>query len=195
MGRKKKQKDADIEQNSNVTDPNAASTVEPEGSDKPAEEQQPEGEQKDELAALRDEISALNDKYLRLYSEFDNYRKRTLRERAELVSTATSGLIAQLLPVLDDFDRALNAFSVSTDTEALKSGVLLIFDKFKKTLEQKGLEPIEAMGKPFDTDLHEAITNLPAVDDSQKGHVIEEIEKGYMLNGKVIRFAKVAVAN
>jgi molecular chaperone GrpE len=149
----------------------------------------------DPLLKLQDEVSALNDKYLRLYSEFDNYRKRTMRERADLLKNATSGLITQLLPVLDDFERALKSFDTSTDLEALRAGVELIHAKFRKMLEQKGLEEINALGEVFDTDLHEAITNLPAADEAQKGRVVDQVEKGYLLNGTVIRYAKVAVAN
>jgi molecular chaperone GrpE len=144
---------------------------------------------------LRAEIASLNDKYLRLYSEFDNYRKRTQRERADLLKTATSGLITQLLPILDDFDRANKSFSITVDIAAIREGVELIHGKFRKVLEQKGLEEIKALGEPFDTDLHEAITNLPADSDEMRGKVVDEIEKGYMLNGTVIRYAKVAVAN
>lgn len=149
----------------------------------------------DPVTALKSEIASMNDKYLRLYSEFDNYRKRTMRERAELIKTSTSGLITQLLPVIDDFERALHSLNRATDVVALREGVELIYGKFRKTLEQKGLEEIKAVGELFDTDHHEAITNIPATDESQKGIVVEEIEKGYMLNGAVIRFAKVAVAN
>lgn len=150
---------------------------------------------KDELTLAREVIKELNDKYLRLYSEFDNYRKRTIRERAELLQTASSGLITQLLPVLDDFIRAERSFEKATDIEALKEGVILISNKFRKILEQKGLEEIKAIGEEFNTDIHEAVTNLPAESDDMRGRVVDEIEKGYTLNGAVIRFARVAVAN
>ncbi|MFO7722229.1 MAG: nucleotide exchange factor GrpE, partial [Bacteroidales bacterium] len=125
----------------------------------------------------------------------DNYRKRTQRERADLLKTAASGLITQLLPVLDDFDRAARSFDSATDVVAIREGVELIHGKLKKVLEQKGLEEIRSVGEPFDTDLHEAITNLPAESEEMRGKVVDEIEKGYMLNGAVIRYAKVAVAN
>jgi molecular chaperone GrpE len=153
------------------------------------------GDGADELTQAKAEYDTLNDKYLRLYSDFDNYRKRTMRERAELLKTASSGLITQLLPVLDDFDRANRSFQISDDYAALKAGVDLIYNKFKNILAQKGLEEIKAVGELFDTDLHEAITNLPSPSDEMKGKVLDEIEKGYTLNGTVIRFAKVAVAN
>jgi molecular chaperone GrpE len=146
-------------------------------------------------AGLREEIAMLNDKYLRLYSDFDNYRKRTQRERAEMLKTAASGLITQLLPVLDDFERAVRSFETAKDLNAIREGIDLIHGKFRKVLEQKGLEEIKAVGEPFCTDLHEAITNLPAESEEMKGRVVDEIEKGYMLNGTVIRYSKVAVAN
>lgn len=169
-------------------------TAEPGGQDA-KDEMSDKQELVDPVTALKSEIASMNDKYLRLYSEFDNYRKRTMRERAELIKTSTSGLITQLLPVIDDFERALHSLNRATDVVALREGVELIYGKFRKTLEQKGLEEIKAVGELFDTDHHEAITNIPATDESQKGIVVEEIEKGYMLNGAVIRFAKVAVAN
>jgi len=140
-------------------------------------------------------LAELNEKYLRLYSEFDNYRKRTSRERVELLKTAGEEIIKSLLPVLDDLERAIRNNETATDIDAVKEGVKLIHQKFRQSLIQKGLEPIDALGKPFDTDLHEAITNIPAPSDDLKGKVIDEVEKGYLLNGKVIRFAKVVVGN
>lgn len=153
-------------------------------------------DEEDPLNLARKALEEMNDKYLRLYSEFDNYRKRTIKERAELLDTATSGLITQLLPILDDFERAIDSFSNKNDQidSSVKEGVELIYQKFKKTLEQKGLKPIDPVGEMFNTDVHEAVTNIPAPSDDMKGKVIEVIEKGYLLNGKVLRFAKVAVA-
>ncbi len=150
--------------------------------------------QADELSLTKLALAELNDKYLRLYSEFDNYRKRTVRERAEVLKTATSSLITQLLPVLDDFDRANHSFENTHEIDALREGTMLIHAKFRKTLEQKGLEKIHCIGEPFNTDLHEAVANIPAESEEMKGKVVDEIEKGYTLNGTVIRFAKVAVA-
>jgi molecular chaperone GrpE len=147
----------------------------------------------DETESYKQQIADAQDKYLRLYSEFDNYRKRTIRERAEMLQTASSGLMTQLLPVLDDFERALSSMENAADISAVKEGVVLIHNKFRKILEQKGLEEMKPVGEPFCTDFHEAITSIPADDDSMKGKVIDVIEKGYLLNGKVIRFARVAV--
>jgi molecular chaperone GrpE len=143
-----------------------------------------------------DQVKELNDKYLRLYSEFDNYRKRTLRERIELSKTASSELITRLLPVLDDFERAIKAFDSNGDsTDAIKEGILLIFNKFLTILNQQGLEQMKTIGEEFDTDFHEAITNIPAPVPDKKNKILDEVEKGYLLNGKVIRYAKVVVGN
>jgi len=144
----------------------------------------------------KSQIDELNDKYLRLYSEFDNYRKRTIKEKIELSKTASSELIEKLLPVLDDFERAIKAFDTGTEAgQALKDGIVLIFSKFFSILNQQGLEPMRTLGEPFDTDFHEAITNIPAPTPGQKGKIMDEVEKGYLLNGKVIRYARVVVGN
>jgi molecular chaperone GrpE len=145
---------------------------------------------------LEAEIIQLNDKYLRLYSEFDNYRKRTIKEKVELSKTASTDIILAILPVLDDFERAINAFEISAEsTDAVKHGIILIFGKFITVLSQQGLQQMKTIGEDFNTDFHEAITNIPASDPEQKGKVVDEVEKGYILNGKVIRYAKVVVAN
>ena len=145
---------------------------------------------------LEAEIVQLNDKFLRLYSEFDNYRKRTIKEKIELGKTASTEIILSILPVLDDFGRAVNSFEISANsTDSLKHGIILIFSKFINILSQQGLQQIKTIGEEFNTDFHEAITNIPATNPEQKGKVIDEVEKGYMLNGKVIRYAKVVVAN
>jgi molecular chaperone GrpE len=139
----------------------------------------------------------LNDKYLRLYSDFDNYRKRTQKERIELSKTASEEIILNLLPVIDDLERALSlAVKNSNDIDMIpKEGIELIYQKFKNILVQKGLEPIQAIGGTFDVDYHDAITNIPAPAENMKGKVVDEVEKGYMLNGKVIRYSKVVVGN
>ena len=138
-------------------------------------------------------IVELNDKYLRLYAEFDNYRRRTLKERVELIQTASSELMLALLPVLDDFDRALDAFEKSNEMGALKEGVVLVSSKFRTILSQKGLEEMKACGEAFNPELHNAIANSPAPEEEQKGKVIDQVEKGYYLNGKILRHAKVVV--
>lgn len=155
-----------------------------------------ETEQAPELSAeekLQAEIQQLNDKYLRLYAEFDNYKRRTQKERVELLQTAGKDVIVSLLPVLDDFDRALKAMETAADVAPVKEGILLVSTKLKNTLAQKGLKDVESISQPFNTDFHEAITNIPAPSDDLKGKVIDEVEKGYTLNDNVIRFAKVVV--
>lgn len=142
-----------------------------------------------------DQIKELNDRYLRLYSEFDNYKKRTQRERIELAKTAGEDIFRSFLPVIDDIERALKANETAKDLKAITEGLHLIHHKFSHSLKQKGLEPIEAMGKEFNVDLHEAVTNIPVPTDDMKGKVVDELEKGYTLNGKVIRFSKVVVGS
>ena len=136
----------------------------------------------------------LNDKYLRLASEFDNYRKRTAKEKLDISATAAAVVIKDLLPVLDDFERALQNME-KNGNEADMQGVTLIYNKLKNTLKAAGLEEINAMGEEFSTDEHEALTQIPAPDEAQKGKVLDVIQKGYKLNGKVIRFARVVVGN
>jgi len=146
-----------------------------------------------DIAQLEATIADLKDKHLRLFSEFDNYRKRTTKERIELFKTASADLIGELLSVLDDFDRANKSFETTTDIEAVKQGFELIHSKLLGVLTKKGLEAMDAQGKEFDTDFHEALTEIPAPTEDLKSKVVDVVEKGYLLNGKVIRFAKVVV--
>jgi len=145
----------------------------------------------DELTkALRD-AADWKDKYMRLYAEFDNFRKRSMKEKSEILSTASGELMKELLPVVDDFDRAVQANASVTDIEVVKEGFVLIHQKLYKKLETKGLKPIDAKGKPFDTDFHEAITQIPMPE--MAGKVVDEVEKGYTLHEKVIRYSKVVI--
>jgi molecular chaperone GrpE len=144
---------------------------------------------------LKQEVALANDKYLRLYAEFDNFRRRTIKERQELLQTAGLDVIVSLLPVLDDFDRAARHLENTTDVNAVKEGVGLIQQKLKNILGQKGLKEMQSIGTAFDPELHEAITNIPSPTDDMKGKVIDEVEKGYYLNDKVARHAKVVVGN
>lgn len=144
---------------------------------------------------LRQENAALNDKYLRLFAEFDNYKRRTQKERVELLQTAGKDVIVSLLTILDDFDRANKAAETAVEVGPIKEGVQLVHNKLIGLLSQKGLKVMESINTPFDTDLHEAITKVPAPSDELKGKVIDELEKGYTLNDKVIRFAKVVVGS
>ena len=145
-----------------------------------------------QLDELKEKYDELNDKYLRLFSEFDNYRKRTAKEKIELSKTASESIMVDLLPILDDFERAIQTME-NKETDANYEGVVLIYNKLKRALEQKGLEEINAKDAVFDTDEHEALTNVPVTDESQKGKVLDVIQKGYKLNGKVIRYARVVV--
>lgn len=144
-------------------------------------------------ASPADEIAALNEKYLRLYSEFENFRRRTAKERIELIGTASSDLMVELLPILDDFDRAIQANETNEDLKAVKEGFTLIHNKVVRILEQKGLKMMKAVNETFDPELHEAVTNIPAPSKKLKGKNVDVIEKGYYLNDKVLRYAKVVV--
>ena len=146
-----------------------------------------------EIVELKKEMDDLRDKYVRLYADFDNFKKRTAKEKLELIQTAGKDIIKDLLPVVDDFERALKALETTTDSGAAKDGMKLIHSKFVANLAAKGLKPMESIGQDFDPDLHEAITEIPAPTPEQAGKVIDELEKGYYLNGKLIRFAKVVV--
>lgn len=173
-----------VEEQKNATAENTADT-----------EQKKEAEKKDELTPeekLKNEVSELNDKYLRLYSEFENMRRRNAKERIELSQTAGKDVILALLPVVDDFERALKSLE-GDENKAAREGIELIHNKFLNILSQKGLTPMDSMGKDFDPDLHEAITKIPAPSEDLKGKVVDVIEKGYTLHDKVIRFAKVVV--
>ena len=143
--------------------------------------------------SIEEKMAQLEDKYLRLVAEFDNYRKRTARERIELLAIANEDLLTGILPVLDDMERAVQAMQLTDDIVAVREGVLLIQDKLVKYLESRGLKMFDATGKELNTDEHEAITKIPAPSAEQKGKVIDVVQHGYTLNGKVIRYAKVVV--
>lgn len=145
------------------------------------------------VAELEEKVAKEKDDYIRLMAEFDNYRRRTSQEKLELVSMASTDTIKGLLPVLDDCERALKVLLESDDSDAAKEGTELIYSKLMAYLKTKGLAVIDAMNQPFDTDLHEAVAQFPVQEEEQKGKVIDVVQTGYTLNGKVIRFAKVVV--
>lgn len=145
------------------------------------------------LLELERSLAEMTDKYMRLSAEFDNYRKRTLREKMELTKTASESVMRNILPVIDDFERAMKSIEQGMDFDATKEGISLIYNKFKDFAKQNGVKEIDAVGDPFNTDLHEAITKVPAPSEELKGKIIDVIQKGYYLNDKVIRFAKVVV--
>jgi molecular chaperone GrpE len=155
----------------------------------------PENAQDSSTDKLQGELAEQKEKFIRLYSEFENFRRRTAKEKLELIQTANEQLIKTLLPVIDDFDRAEKSFKDKSDDKELE-GFFLIHNKFKKILEQSGVKLMDVKsGSDFNADLHEAITQIPAPDEKLKGKVVEVIESGYLLNEKVIRFAKVVVGS
>ena len=162
------------------------------------DEKQEEQVQQEEVKELTPEqkFAELNDKHLRLHAEFENFKRRTAKERIEFYKTAGEDILTILLPILDDFERAIKAKTDAGEELKEEEGVLLIYNKMKSSLEQKGLKAMEdAIGQELNTDFHEAITNIPAPTEDMKGKIIDVIEKGYFLNDKVIRYAKVVVAN
>ena len=150
-----------------------------------------ESENTEETAEVKDELSEMKEKYLRLYSDFENFRKRTAKEKIDLIQGASAQLIIELLPVMDDYERAL----ANAPKGEISEGTQLIFNRLNSILLAKGLKELPAKGEVFDADLHDCITQFPAPTDAEKGKIVEVIEKGYTLNEKVIRFAKVVVGN
>lgn len=177
---------------------NTQETAEAQQTEQQAEQAAPELSPEEKLQQNLDEAEAritdLQDKYLRLSAEFDNYRKRTIKEKSEIIKTAAEKTITAILPVLDDMERALLNMQKSDDAQALREGMELINAKFLKILSQEGLNKIETEGADFNTDFHEAIAMIPAPSEDQKGKVLDCVQTGYKLNDKVIRHAKVAVA-
>jgi molecular chaperone GrpE len=147
------------------------------------------------MEKLQMELDEQKDKYLRLVAEYDNYRKRNAKERLELMQTANKEVIISMLDVMDDCDRAEQQIKLSEDVTVIKEGIQLVFAKMRTTLISKGVKEMESIGSPFDVELHEAITEIPAPNDELKGKVMDQIQKGYYLNDKLIRFAKVVVGN
>jgi len=162
----------------NNTDENAASTNAPEVS---------------EVEKLTAELAEQKDKYLRLMAEFDNFRRRTAKERLELIQTAGKDIVVSLLDVLDDCDRAEKQLNSNADIAVQKEGIQLVFNKIRSTLQAKGVKAMESINTDFDTEKHEAITEIPAPNNKMKGKVLDEVMKGYYLNDKIVRFAKVVV--
>lgn len=146
-----------------------------------------------EIERLREQVREKEDKYLRLYAEFDNFKRRNAKERLELIQTAGRDVIQSLLEVLDDSERAERQMAKTEDLQQIREGVQLVFGKLRRTLQSKGLKEMGCIGEPFDADRHEAITEIPVADPAQAGAVVDEVEKGYFLHEKIIRFAKVVV--
>lgn len=152
------------------------------------------GEDNDKVTDWESKYKELNDSYLRLNAEFDNYRKRTLKEKAELLKSGSERVLIDIISVVDDFERALENISNTEDVDAVKEGVDLIYNKFKNFLTKHGVKEIETIGQPFDTDRHEALTTVPAQSEEDKDKIVDSVQKGYTLDDKVIRFPKVIVA-
>ena len=150
-------------------------------------------EESSKLKALQQELQEQKEKYLRLSADFDNYRKRTLKEKIDLTKQAGEEIFTRILPVLDNLERAMKSVEEAKDMEAVKEGMHLIYNMFKEYLTQQGVKEIEAMHQEFDTDVHDAVTKFPTEDKSLKGKVVDVIERGYFLNDKVLRYAKVVI--
>ncbi len=145
------------------------------------------------IQELGEKLADITDKHLRLQAEFDNFRKRTMKEKADLIKSAGESVLISILPVIDDFERALQSLSEVPDDDAGKKGTQLIYNKFNEFLKQNNIKEIDAINQDFDVDHHEAITKIPAPEEKLKGKVVDVIQKGYTLNDKVIRFAKVVI--
>lgn len=197
MSKKEKEqaKEEEIkQQEAQVEAENGADSTEAEAQSAEADEQETKEETPDDkIAALQAELDKAKKEYLFLMAEFDNYRKRTLKEKADLIKNGGEKAMLDLLPVVDDFERAIDAIDKSDDVESLKDGVSLIYNKFLKYLESQQVKPMESTGNDFDADIYEAVTTFPAPDESMKGKVIDTVQKGYTINEKVLRHAKVVV--
>lgn len=191
--------EAQEEEASNKKDSQTSDSMEEKEAEKTSEEKEASedsGEVLNEFDKLETELSDLKDKYLRLYSEFENYRKRTIKEKDDLRKVASEGLMSALLPVVDDFERAQKANESQEDPAPIKEGFDLIYNKMINIITQKGLKVMETKkGDAFDDEMHEAITQMPVEDESLKGNIVDVVEKGYYLNDKVIRFAKVVIGS
>lgn len=183
-----KQTKENAPQSTNETEAASQTAAADQAEEKPADPAQPS-----EVETLKKQLAELNDKYLRTCAEYDNYRKRTVREKADLLKSAGSDVILGLLPVVDDLERAIGHINEASDIEALKEGVGLIYKKFNDYLTKRGVTEIETKGLPLDTNVHEAITMIPAPTPDMKGKILDCTEKGYKLGDKVLRFAKVVV--
>ena len=189
-----------IETNQPTQDAQSSQDAQPSQSSQPSQDSQDSQSSEDSQSSAteseaEEKFNELHDKYLRQMAEFENYRKRTLKEKSELILNASAKLMTAVLPVLDDMDRAHDAMATTDDAASIREGFELIATKFRSILEQNGLKKIDTEGQPFDTDFHEAIAMVPATDDSLKGQVIDCVQKGYKLNDRVIRHSKVVVAN
>jgi len=194
-------KATDNKETNNITEKNNGENIDPMSygaSEYFASENIPEAEVKtdnkaSEVRAVEEKLAEMQDKYIRLSAEFDNYRKRTLREKMDMSKYAGENLLLKIIPIMDDFERALNHMDYTTDCAAMKEGIDLIYGKFSEFLKQSGVKEIESLNSSFNVDLHEAVAKVPAIEEDKKGKVIDVIQKGYYLQDKVLRFSKVVV--
>ncbi len=186
---KQRSKKIEVEENLNEEQVQGASENEESEVEAPEEEEVVEPKE----PTMEEKLAELQDRYLRLTAEYDNFRKRTLKEKIDLQKSANESLLGAILPVADDFDRAMQSVEEAKDIEAVKEGMRLISGKFHGFLNQQGVKEIEAIHKAFNTDLHEAITKIPAPSKKLKGKVVDVVQKGYFLNEKVLRFSKVVI--
>lgn len=172
-----------IEENDQLNDEEMQEQVEAETIEEPI----------NELEEVKTQLAEQKEKYLRLFADFDNYKKRTAKERLELLNTAGKDIVLSVIPVIDDFERAIAVADDAQEVESVKEGMILIKNKMFSVLQQRGLKQMESKGEVFDTEKHEAITEIPAPNEEMKGKIIDEVEKGYTMNDKIIRYAKVVV--
>ena len=191
MAEKKIKKEQNAEEVKKTLDPEEKVTSEK--VEKEDKRKSKKGKSEEKINKLKNELADLKDKHVRLQAEFDNYRKRTLKEKMELIKSGGESVLANVLPVIDDLERALTAFDEIEEGDPLKQGINLIYNKFQEFIKQNGMKEIEAKEQDFDVDLHEAVTKIPAPAEELKGKVVDVIQKGYLLNDKVIRFSKVVI--
>ncbi len=192
---KKHKHNEEMAEEKSTTEVNDAQTTQAEENIAVENEQntQPETGKKEKTIDFAGQFEDMRDKYLRLSAEFDNYRKRTLREKSDILKYGSEEVLKDLLPVVDDLERALKVIETATDINAVKDGLSLIVNKFNEFMKSKGVKEIDAVGQELNTDLHEAIAKFPAQEEAQKGKIVDVVQKGYMLNDKVMRFSKVVV--
>lgn len=185
----KEQKETITKENENTSTESQAEQV----NESETTEQETQAENLNEVEVLEQKLKEQKEKYLRLFADFDNFKKRSAKERLELLNTAGKDIILSVIPTIDDFERAIQAAENAKDIESVKEGMILIKNKMFSQLQQRGLKEMESVGEPFDASKHEAITEIPAPNEEMKGKVIDQVEKGYLLNEKIIRYAKVVV--
>jgi len=183
----KKEKEVEKEQKENVSKKHEETVSEA------SENQSDTSIKEEEGQTSEDKYNDLNNRFLRLYAEFENFRKRTNKERLDIINNANADLLKDMIPVIDDFERAITNNEGSEDVVAIKEGFSLIYNKYKGILQTKGLKPMDSKGEVFDPEVHEAVANMPTEDKKLKGKIIDDVEKGYFLNEKVLRYAKVVV--